>query len=54
MKSERRFPPPWIKGEHHEADCLCIRSRDTDLRGYIRNVSRRTNRTADGNTSRVR
>ena len=40
------------QGQHHEADCLCIRSRDVHLRGYIRTVSRRTHRTPDGNTNR--
>lgn len=30
------------EGEHHAVDCLCIHERDADLRGYVRNVSRRS------------
>ena len=31
-------------GKHHAADCLCICSRNADLRGYLRNVPRRAHR----------
>ena len=40
--------------DDYAAYCLCIRNRDTDLRGGIRNVSRRTHRTANRNTRRPR
>jgi hypothetical protein len=42
------------RGGVNAADRLCIHSRDADLCGYIRNVSRRAYRTANRNTSRLR
>ena len=40
------------EGKRHAADCLCIRSRDADLRGDVRPC--RAHRTASRNTSRAR